>query len=368
MKIPYAKPSITQLEIDYVNDATTNGWGEQRNSYIDRFEREFAEHLEVKFAIATSSCTGALHMGLSALDIGPGDEVILADSNWIATVAPVVHLGATPIFVDVLSDTWCIDSALVEEAITKNTKAILATHLYGNLANMKELLAIGLRHGLPVIEDAAEAIGSKYFERRAGSIGRFGVFSFHGSKTISTGEGGMLVTNDAELYEKVLTLSNHGRDRNETRMFWPAIVGFKYKMSNIQAAMGCAQLLRINELVRKRQQTLLSYKKELLPLGNVSMNPDQEGCENGAWMPTVIFKGSRKSYQGVFENLRMEGIDTRPFFVPLSKIGLFQKTNVNPTSVNLANFGFNLPSYYDIISDELKFVEKTLKRLIGRAI
>ena len=179
MKIPYAKPSITQLEIDYVNDAITNGWGELKNLYIDRFEREFAEHVGAKYAIATSSCTGALHMGLSALDIGPGDEVILADSNWIATVAPVVHLGATPIFVDVLSDTWCIDSVLVEKAITKNTKAILVTHLYGNLANMDELLAIGLRHGLPVIEDAAEAIGSKYFGRRAGSIGRFGVFSFH---------------------------------------------------------------------------------------------------------------------------------------------------------------------------------------------
>lgn len=302
MKIPYAKPSITQLEIDYVNDAITNGWGEQRNSYIDRFESEFAKHLDVKFAIATSSCTGALHMGLSALDIGPGDEVILADSNWIATVAPVVHLGATPIFVDVLCDTWCIDSSLVEEAITKNTKAILATHLYGNLANMKELLAIGSRYGLPVIEDAAEAIGSKYFGRRAGSIGRFGVFSFHGSKTISTGEGGMLVTNDAELYEKVLTLSNHGRDRIESRMFWPSVVGFKYKMSNVQAAMGCAQLLRINELVRKRQETLLSYKKALLPLDNVSMNPDQEGCENGAWMPTVIFEGSKKF---ILESLRV---------------------------------------------------------------
>lgn len=368
MKIPYAKPSITQLEIDYVNDAITNGWGEQRNSYIDRFESEFAKHLDVKFAIATSSCTGALHMGLSALDIGPGDEVILADSNWIATVAPVVHLGATPIFVDVLCDTWCIDSSLVEEAITKNTKAILATHLYGNLANMKELLAIGSRYGLPVIEDAAEAIGSKYFGRRAGSIGRFGVFSFHGSKTISTGEGGMLVTNDAELYEKVLTLSNHGRDRIESRMFWPSVVGFKYKMSNVQAAMGCAQLLRINELVRKRQETLLSYKKALLPLDNVSMNPDQEGCENGAWMPTVIFEGSKKIYLRVFESLRREGIDARPFFVPLSQIGLFPKSNIDSISESLANFGFNLPSYYDIVSDELTFVQNTLKRLIGPAI
>ena len=368
MKIPYAKPSITQLEIDFVNDAIANGWGEQRNSYIDRFEREFADHLGVKYSIATSSCTGALHMGLSALGIGPGDEVILADSNWIATVAPVVHLGATPIFVDVLSDTWCINPALVESAITKNTKAIIATHLYGNLANMNELLAIGLRHRLPVIEDAAEAIGSKYFGRRAGSIGRFGVFSFHGSKTISTGEGGMFVTNDVDLYESVLTLSNHGRDRNETRMFWPAVVGFKYKMSNIQAAMGCAQLLRIDELVSKRQETLTLYKSELIPLGNVSMNPDQEGCENGAWMPTIILEEPEKIYRGVFENLRMRGIDVRPFFAPLSQVGLFPKSTLNLNSAQLANFGLNLPSYQDMTSDELYFVANSLRQLIKSSI
>jgi perosamine synthetase len=368
MKIPYAKPSITQLEIDYVNDAVTNGWGEKRNLYIDRFEREFAEHLGVKYAIATSSCTGALHLGLSALEIGPGDEVILADSNWIATVAPVVYLGATPIFVDVLSDSWCIDPALVESAITKNTRAVIATHLYGNLANMNELLDVGYRHGLPVIEDAAEAIGSKFFGRRAGSLGHFGVFSFHGSKTISTGEGGMFVTNDANLYEKVLTLSNHGRDKNETRMFWPAVVGFKYKMSNVQAAMGCAQLLRINELVAKRQENLSAYKKELLPLGSILMNPDQENCESGAWMPTVIFETFDKIYRGVFEDLRMEGIDVRPFFVPLSQLGLFKKSSLNPISARLANSGINLPSFYDITSDELKLVENSLKHLISRAI
>ena len=361
MKIPYAKPSITQLEIDFVNDAIANGWGEQRNLYIDRFEREFAEHLGVKYSIATSSCTGALHMGLSALGIGPGDEVILADSNWIATVAPVVHLGATPIFVDVLSDTWCIDPALVENAITKNTKAIIVTHLYGNLANMSELLDIGYRHGLPVIEDAAEAIGSKYFGRRAGSLGHFGVFSFHGSKTVSTGEGGMFVTSDANLYEKVLTLSNHGRDKNETRMFWPAVVGFKYKMSNVQAAMGCAQLLRIGELVSKRQATLNNYKNELLPLGRLKMNTDQVGCENGAWMPTVVGEGKQDSIELLFKRLRIEGIDARPFFVPLSQLGFFTRSTVGLQGIRLAKFGMNLPSFFDIGESDIKTVIESIK-------
>ena len=368
MKIPYAKPSITQLEIDYVNDAITNGWGELKNLYIDRFEREFAEHVGAKYAIATSSCTGALHMGLSALDIGSGDEVILADSNWIATVAPVVHLGATPIFVDVLRDTWCIDPSLVKDVITPKTKAIIATHLYGNLADMNELLKIGKQYGIPVIEDAAEAIGSKYLGQRAGSIGLFGVFSFHGSKTITTGEGGMFVTSDANLFERVLTLSNHGRDKNEKRMFWPAVVGFKYKMSNIQAAMGCAQLLRINELVCKRQENLALYRKELLPLGKVSMNPDQEGCENGAWMPTVIFEGSEDFCRGLFENLRMVSIDARPFFAPLSQVGLFPKSTLNLHSAQLANFGLNLPSYQDMTSDEICFVADSLRQLVESSI
>jgi perosamine synthetase len=361
MKIPYAKPSITQLEIDYVNDAVTNGWGDKRNLYIDRFETEFAEHLGVKYAIATSSCTGALHMGLSALDIGPGDEVILADSNWVATVAPVVHLGATPIFVDVLSDSWCIDPALVENAITKNTRAIIATHLYGNLANMNELLDVGYRHGLPVIEDAAEAIGSKFFGRRAGSLGYFGVFSFHGSKTISTGEGGMFVTSDANLYEKVLTLSNHGRDKNETRMFWPAVVGFKYKMSNVQAAMGCAQLLRIGELVSKRQANLETYKNGLLSSVSLTMNPDQIGCESGAWMPTVVADGKQSTNELVLKRLRMEGIDARPFFAPLSQLGLFSRPTVCPQSVRLANLGLNLPSFFEIGESDIKTVIESIR-------
>ena len=268
MKIPYAKPSITQLEIDFVNDAIANGWGEQRNCYIDRFEREFSEHLGVKFAIATSSCTGALHMGLSALGIGLGDEVILADTNWVATAAPIIHIGAQPVFVDIKPDTWCIDPEQVTKAITPNTRAIIATHLYGNLCEMDELIAIGQQHGIPIIEDAAEAIGSTYKGRRAGSIGNFGVYSFHGTKTITTGgEGGIFVTNESELYETVLKLSNHGRSRTEKRAFWPEVVGFKFKMSNIQAAIGCAQLQRLDALVDRKREILSEYKLQFDQLG-----------------------------------------------------------------------------------------------------
>lgn len=169
-KIPYTKPSITELEVGYATDATRFGWGDHCFDYIHRFEDEFKKHLGVSYAIATSSCTGALQLGMHALGIGPGDEVILAETNWVATLAPILHLGATPVFVDILPDTWCLDPSKVEAAVTPRTKAIVAVHLYGNLCDMEALLAIGSAHGIPVIEDAAEAIGSIWMGKRAGSI------------------------------------------------------------------------------------------------------------------------------------------------------------------------------------------------------
>jgi len=255
-KIYYTKPSISDLEIKYATDAATNGWGDQCYTYINRFEELFKKYLGMKYAIATSSCTGALHMGMSALDIGQGDEVIMADTNWIATASPIVNLGAKPVFVDILEDTWCIDPDKVEAAINHRTKAIVAVHLYGNACEMERLLEIGKKYNIPIIEDAAEAIGSVYHGNHAGSMGVFGAFSFHGSKTITTGEGGMFVTNDEKLYERVLTLSNHGRDRNQKKQFWADVIGYKYKLSNIQASIGCAQMERIKELIQKKKEIL----------------------------------------------------------------------------------------------------------------
>ena len=352
-RIPYTKPSITELEVRYATDAAANGWGEHCYDYILRFEGAFKAHLGVHYAIATSSCTGALHMGMAALGIGPGDEVILADTNWIASAAPIVHLGAKPVFVDILPDSWCLDPALVEQAITPCTKAILAVHLYGNLCAMDELLAIGERHGIPVIEDAAEAIGSVYHGRRAGSMGRFGAFSFHGTKTLTTGEGGMFVTNDADLYERVLTLSNHGRARGQTKQFWPDVVGFKYKMSNIQAAIGCAQLERIDELVNCKREILAYYKAALEELPGVAMNPEPPGTINGAWMPTVVFDRetgiTREILQAAFAE---ENIDARVFFHPLSGLPMFDKSNLNPIAASIPERAINLPSYHDMMNAE----------------
>ena len=187
-KINYTKPSITQLEIDYANDAVTNGWGDNCYQYIKRFENLFKNYLNINHVISTSSCTGALHMGLTGLGIKKGDEIIIADTNWIAVAAPIVHLGAKPVFVDILEDTWCIDPDKVEKSINNKTKAIIAVHLYGNLCDMSKLQNISEKYNIPIIEDAAEAIGSIYKGKRAGSMSKFGTFSLHGSKTITAGE------------------------------------------------------------------------------------------------------------------------------------------------------------------------------------
>ena len=363
-RIFYTKPSITEAEVRYAADAAANGWGDQCYSYIKRFEEAFCKHLDVRYAIATSSCTGALHMGLAALGIGPGDEVILADTNWIASAAPIVHVGATPVFVDVLTDSWCLSPDAVEAAITPKTKAILAVHIYGNLCDMQLLRDIADRHGLRLIEDAAEAIGSSYRGRRAGSMGDFGAFSFHGTKTVTTGEGGMFVTNDSALYEHVLTLSNHGRRAGQTKQFWPDMVGFKYKMSNIQAALGLAQMERVESLIARKREIFHTYSDALSDLPEISMNPEPPGCVNGYWMPTTVFNEasgiSREMLQAVFA---AQNIDARVFFWPLSGLGLLGKSqeSLNPVSYKLPKCAINLPSYHDIGASDLDRVVQVIR-------
>jgi perosamine synthetase len=348
-RIYYTKPSITEKEVAYSTDAARNGWGDRCYEYIGRFESLFKEFTGASYAIATSSCTGALHMGLAALGIGPDDEVILADTNWIASAAPITYLGAKPVFVDILPDTWCIDPARAEAAITPRTKAIIAVHLYGNLCEMDRLLEIGKRHGIPVIEDAAEAIGSRWHGKHAGSMGCFGTFSFHGTKTLTTGEGGMFITNDADLFETVLTLSNHGRARGQVKQFWPDMVGFKYKISNIQAAIGCAQMERISDLILRKREILQYYRERLEVLPGVSMNPEPLGTVNGAWMPTVVLEAQTGvTRENLLAAFVAENIDARIFFHPLSSLPMFERLPQNQNAWNIPGRAINLPSFHDM--------------------
>ncbi len=367
-RIHYTKPSITETEIAYATDAARNGWGERCYDYVTRFESAFAAHLGVKHAIATSSCTGALHMGMAALGIGPGDEVILGDINWIASAAPITYLGAKPVLVDVLPDTWCLDPEKVEAAITPKTKAIVAVHLYGNLCELEKLLEIGRRHRVPVIEDSAEAIGSIYAGLRAGSIGSFGTFSFHGTKTLTTGEGGIWVSNDTDLYEKVRTLSNHGRNAAEKRQFWPNEIGFKYKMPNIAAAIGCGQMERIEELIARKRAIFEYYHSGLedLPL---RVNPlDAPDRVHGYWMPTfVVDEGIPFDRDLLLARFKECNIDGRVFFWPLSETGHFEPRHATPVSKSISTRGVNLPSYHDLTDEEVDRVVSIVRDFLQQS-
>ncbi len=371
-RIFYTKPSITEAEVAAITAAARDGWGERCYESILRFEGLFRDFVGSTYALATSSCTGALHMGLAALGVGPGDEVILGDNNWIASAAPVTYLGATPVFVDVLASSWCLDPDKVEAAITPKTRAIMAVHVYGNLCDLDRLLEIGARHGIPVIEDAAEAVGSKWFgpagERHAGSRGAFGAFSFHGTKTITTGEGGMFVTSDRALYERVLTLSNHGRIAGESRQFWPGVVGFKYKMSNIQAALGCAQMARVDALIDQKRAIFRRYADALAPLDGVTMNPEPPGTQNGYWMPTAVFAPSLGvTREALLTAFRAANIDGRVFFWPLSSLPMFSPQPEHVVAYGLPGRAFNLPSYHDLTPAEQDRVVAVVERVVADA-
>jgi perosamine synthetase len=231
---------------------------------------------------------------------------------------------------------------------------------------MNELLAIGKKYGIPVIEDAAEAIGSQYHGKLAGSMGKFGTFSFHGTKTVTTGEGGMFVTNDPKLYEDVLTLSNHGRARQQTKQFWPDMVGYKYKMSNLQAAIGCAQMERIEELITRKREILNLYKNSLDKYECVKLNPELSSIINGAWMPTVVFNTetgiTREILQSAFAS---ENIDARVFFWPLSSLPIFENNPPNKLALSICNRAINLPSFHDMTSEDINRVSNVIEKIIA---
>ncbi len=270
-RIPVAGPWITQKEIDYVADAVANGWYENSNKYNQLFEQEFAEYTGVEYALSLPSCTSAIHLSLLALGIGAGDEVIVPDITWIATAAPITYVGATPVFADIDEKTWCISPESLRECITPKTRAVIPVDLYGNMPCMDEIEKTARNFKLAIIEDAAEAIGSEYRGRKAGSFGDTGVFSFHGSKTMTTGEGGMLVTDNPELYNRCLLLRDHGRQA-AGKMFWNLEIAYKYKMSSMQAALGLAQLERINELIEKKRVIFQWYQEDLKDHKVITLN------------------------------------------------------------------------------------------------
>lgn len=372
-RIPIAGPSITEEEIRCVTDAVTRCWYENANEYHDRFEQAFAAYVGTKHAVFLPSGTSALHLSLAALGVGPGDEVIVPEATWIASSAPVTYLGAHCVFADIDPITWCISVESVRRAITPKTRAVVAVDLYGNMPDYDELQKVCHAHGIPIVEDAAEAVGAFYKGRPAGSLGRTGTFSFHGSKTLTTGEGGMLVTDDSDLYERVLFLSNHGRNRGDNT-FQNTEVGFKYKASSMQAALGYAQLRRIDEILAYKRQAFAWYRDRLDDVPGLQINQPGPGVDAAYWLVTIVWD-SRYPFDKVeaAEVLREAGLDTRPFFSPLSSLAAYSHLSerkweqANPTAYEIGNRGINLPSALVLREEDVEFVCATLVKALFRS-
>ncbi len=370
-RIPVAGPWITQKEIDYVADAAANSWYENSNVYHERFEKAFADWLGVRFAISLPSCTSAIHLSLLALGVGPGDEVIVPDVTWIASAAPITYVGATPVFADIDARTWCLSGRPFEECITSRTKAVIPVDLYGNVPDMDAILEIARRYRIAVIEDAAEAIGAEYKGRKAGSFGETGVFSFHGSKTLTTGEGGMLATNREDLFHRALFLRDHGRLPVD-RMFFNTEVAYKYKMSSMQAALGLAQLERIDELVNRKREIFRWYERELSGVGGVTLNYEAPSTKNAYWMVTAIAdRGFGLDKDSLAELMSAKQIDCRPFFRPLSSLPAYrdmpqaqQARERNQTSYEISPYGINLPSSMTISTEQVSYVCDVLGQIL----
>jgi perosamine synthetase len=369
-RIPVAGPWVTDLEVRYVAEAAANDWYGTAAQSVGLFEREFAEYLGVAHAAAVPHGTSALHLAMIALGIGPGDEVIVPEATWVASAAPIVYLGATPVFADVDRDTWCIDSASLERCITPRTKAVVTVDLYGSVPDMGAIG--GLAQGIPIIEDAAQAIGATWHTAPAGTLGDIGVFSFHGTKTITTGEGGMIVTDRSDLFSRISTMRDHGRSQANHRYFTTDEIGFKYRMSSLQAAFGRAQLSRIEQLLEKKKRIFHWYQDRLADIPGIQLNCDRPGVHNTFWMVTLVVD---RSY-GLSANEMMQyfdrhAIDTRPFLPPLSSLTAFSEyatvsgaADRNPVAYDIAARSINLPSALMLTEHQVDRVCTGLRELL----
>jgi perosamine synthetase len=371
-RIPVAGPWITDLEAVYVEDAARNAWYAGANAWHARFEKAMAAHCGRKHAMALPSCTSALHLALAGLGVTRGDEVVVTDVTWIATAAPIDYVGATAVFADIERASWCLSPASLEACLTPRTKAVIVVDLYGSMPDLDGLQAVCDRHRVPLIEDAAEAIGSTYRGRPAGSFGIASTFSFHGSKTITTGEGGMLLTDDDDLLARCAFLRDHGRLPGD-RMFFNAEVAFKYKMSSLQAALGTAQVERMAEIVDKKSALFRWYKERLGGLPGITLNPELPGVVSQCWMITALVDPARGiGKAALMDALSAKGIDTRPFFHPLSSLPAYagrpQAAGARARNVNayaISPWGINLPSALALTEAQVDYVCEAFREALA---
>jgi perosamine synthetase len=362
--IPVAEPSIGERELELVTACVKSTWVSSLGEYITQFEDEFARYCGARYGIATSNGTTALHLALAVLGIGPGDEVIVPSLTFIATASAVIYTGATPVFADVEQDTWTLDPEDVQRKITARTRAIIPVHLYGHPADMDEINRLAKQHDLWVIEDAAEAHGAFYRGKRVGSLSDISAFSFYGNKIITTGEGGMLLTDNPEWVERAANLRDHAM--SPEKRYWHSVIGFNYRMTNLQAALGVAQMEKIDDFITAKRRNAALYNDLLRNVEGVTLPPEAPWATNVYWMYSVLvdpeFGMSRDDLMAFLKERR---IDSRPFFYPLHTLPPFNHNEYLPVSEKLGTQGINLPSAVTLTPGEINRICTAIREAAG---
>jgi perosamine synthetase len=368
-EIYMAGPWITDSELKIVSDALINGWyGKDAYHYVELFESEFARYHNRKYSLMTTNCTSAIHLLLSGLGVGPEDEVIVPECTWIGSSAGVTYVGAKTVFADIDSENWCLTVDSIQKVVTPKTKAVIVVDLFGNMPDWDAISEFCSKNGILLIEDAAEALGSKYKGVRAGKFGVGSTFSFHRTKTITTGEGGMLLTDDQSLYERCKFLRDHGRSPGT---YYNTEVTYKYMPFNIQAALGYGQLQRIDELVDKKRWIWNGYRERLSEVSDIKLNPEPEHIYNGVWATALVFgKSIPINREIALKELSKLGIPARPFFYPLSSLPAYPNREKegrrdNPVAYETSENAINLPCALNLTSDNLDLIADGVKSLLN---
>ena len=361
--LPIYEPAFNGNELSYVNECVKTGWISSQGKFVKEFEKKFAEFLNVPFALTTSNGTTALHLALTALNIGPGDEVIVPDFTFAASINSIIYTGAKPVLVDVDRYSFNIDTSLLEKKINSRTKAVMPVHLYGNPCDMDEISSLAQKFNLKIVEDAAESFGSEFNGIKTGAIGDIGCFSFFGNKTITTGEGGMVVFKSKELYEKAKILRDHGM--LPQKRYWHEYLGFNYRMTNLQAAVGLAQLERANEIIEKKIHIGKMYLKALKDISGVSLVKENPKSINTYWLFSLVLEKEKGWNKNLLQQkLQDNGIETRNLFYPLHIMPPYKKylnkEDNFPVSEYLSANGLSLPSSTLIIKDDIEEISNII--------
>jgi len=358
-------PNIGELEKEYINKAIDSGYVSTIGPYVPEFEKKLAGYLNVKGAVATQSGTSAIHVALSELGIGRDDEVIVPVLTFVATVNPIVYVGATPVFVDVDIKTWNIDPKKIKKAITNKTKAIIPVHLYGNACNIDEIIKIAKDHNLYVVEDATESLGAKYRDRYTGTFGDLGCFSFNGNKMITTGGGGMVVSNDTERLAHIRFLVNQARD--ESTGYYHPEIGFNYRMTNIEAALGLAQMERLDEFLMKKKRSNEIYREELKDIGSIRFQEEDEGGVDYRWLTCIAIEEDVDIVH-LQKGLKDESIPTRRIFMPVVEFPPYKryKRGEYRSAYHIYDRGLCLPGSIVNSNDDITYVCKKIKSILTR--